>query len=164
MAESGSLSLVQGEEPNKVNTVPALWLAPVSPSRVTAYLVTLACAFYTFLVQITSWGAASYFLTGQNGSYRGYLYAPMSLSPLTVLNQSLSLSHQEGQLGCRQSCLWSPAASLGQCGPAWRRGPRTPGSRSAAPISTASPWVGESSRPDLRDPRKGSVSDLKASM
>lgn len=123
MAESGSLSLVQGEEPNKVNTVPALWLAPVSPSRVTAYLVTLACAFYTFLVQITSWGAASYFLTGQNGSYRGYLYAPMSLSPLTVLNQSLSLSHQEGQLGCRQSCLWSPAASLGQCGPAWRRGP-----------------------------------------
>lgn len=67
MAESGSLSLVQGEEPNKVNTVPALWLAPVSPSRVTAYLVTLACAFYTFLVQITSWGAASYFLTGQNG-------------------------------------------------------------------------------------------------
>lgn len=116
MAESGSLSLVQGEEPNKVNTVPALWLAPVSPSRVTAYLVTLACAFYTFLVQITSWGAASYFLTGQNGSDRGYLYAPMSLSPLTVLNQSLSLSHQEGLLGCRQSCLWSPAASVGQCG------------------------------------------------
>lgn len=27
MAESGSLSLVQGEEPNKVNIVPALWLA-----------------------------------------------------------------------------------------------------------------------------------------
>lgn len=112
MAESGSLSLVQGEEPNKVNTVPALWLAPVSPSRVTAYLVTLACAFYTFLVQIMSWGAASCFLTGQMALTGLPVCTQVTLS-LTVLNQSLSLSHQEGLLGCRQSCLWSPAPARG---------------------------------------------------
>lgn len=115
MAESGSLSLVQGEEPNKVNTVPALWLAPVSPSRVTAYLVTLACAFYTFLVQIMSWGAASCFLTGQ-----------MALTGVTCLHPGHSLPDRpkpvlEPESPGRPPWLQTelpvePSASEGQCG------------------------------------------------
>lgn len=43
---------------------------------------------YTFLVQIISWGAASYFLTGQNGSYWGYLDSLLSSSLSTVLTHS----------------------------------------------------------------------------
>lgn len=61
---------------------------------------------------------------------------------LTVLNQSLSLSHQEGLLGCRQSCLWSPAPARGSAASAEEGPPHSWLLLCCLRPARASQWVG----------------------
>lgn len=71
------------------------------------------CLLYLFGADYIM-GSCLIILIGQNGSYWGYyLYSLLSSSFDSPKTQSLRLSHQDGLVGGRRSCLCSWPASLG---------------------------------------------------
>lgn len=152
-AESGSLSHSRGNPARSVLRLPVA--RPCPAPRASADLSLLLVPFTPFRCRLHNGGAASCFLTGQNGSYWGSGPPPTTLSFDSSKPPSRSPSHQDG-------LVWSQTqAACGACPPA-RAG--RPGEQEAPllpatlprPAEARTGWAGRG-RPDLGHPHTGRV-------
>lgn len=113
------------------------WTPRVSPSRISAYLVTLACAFHTFSVQIIPWGSCLVCSDWPERLVLGEPFTHSWISPFAVPDHS-----PDGLLGQTEAACGGHLPVVGSAGPGWRRPPCSCPTLTASDQQRPFHWVG----------------------